>query len=289
MNRGDSSAPGFDALTSGIVVVACSYSIAPDLMKDKLRAMAGRCGVTFSGVVVSNRQGSDGHSDSNWDVLPGSNRTHDFSAYVEGLAHLERVRNGDGLPRVIVFVNDSLFENHQPTENFRALLRQLPLLGQVETPTIAGKVDRYATICHVNPWSNLGLYVSTYCFALNFAALPVLRGIDKLAEADGLGDHVFMTSPQWGHALSPQFRELLLAFLVYGPPAFRWSGLEHYEIGDRLLSVKARCIYFEHRLSGEIGRLGCILPTNLRKVDRLRLDLAERLARFARCIGMESV
>jgi hypothetical protein len=159
----------------------------------------------------------------------------------------------------------------------------------MQVPAITGKTDRYATICHANPWSGLSLYVSTYCFGLNRAALPILATLDELANAD-LGDLVSalsITSPAWGAGMSPSFREFIRTFLVYGHPDFRWPGLGRYASGDSLLLVKARCIYLEHRLSGEIGLHGCILPTNLRLAERVRLYLSERLASFMRRFGLE--
>lgn len=274
------------ARTDQLLVVACSYSLPPSELLLRLRALARCCGVLLTGVIVANRPESKGQGDADWSVIKGSNRTHDFSAYAEGLAYL--LTNGLE-PTCVLFINDSLFESHYPSANLRALVWQLPLLSQVQVPAMAGKVDHYSTICHTNPWSGLSLYVSTYCFALNSSALPVLAKLDELANADlgSVASGVSLSSSAWGSGISPSFREFVRTFLVYGHPDFRWPGLGRYETGDGLLAIKARCIYLEHRLSGEIGLHGCILPTNLRFVQRVRLYLSERLATIMRLFGLE--
>lgn len=275
-----------DVRTQRLSVVACSFALSPSELRLCLQVLARRCGVLLGGVIVSNRPNSAAQGDAEWSVINGSNRVHDFSAYAEGLAYLR----SNGLESAcVLFINDSLFESHHPSANLHALVRQLPALSQVQVPAIAGKIDRYATICHANPWSGLSLYVSTYCFGLNTAALPVLAMLDELASVD-LGDvasGLSLTSPDWGTGMSPSFREFVRTFLVYGHPDFCWPGLGRYAPDDSLLAVKARCIYLEHRLSGEIGRYGCILPINLRLAERLRLYLSERLANFMRRFGLE--
>lgn len=274
------------AVADRLVVVACCYALTPAAMCSRLHALARRCRVSMHGVIVANRAGTVDHGDTEWAVIAGSNRVYDFSAYAEGLAYL-RANSVD--PACLVFINDSLFQSHHPSANLHALIRQLPLLGKIEAPAIAGKADRYATVCHANPWSGLGLYVSTYCFGLNRPALPILAGLDELVAMD-LGEAVpeeGIAAPDWGTGLSVSFREFIRAFLIYGHADFRWPGLGRYVPGDHLLAVKARCICLEHRLSGEIGRLGCILPTNQRRITRLLLDWRERMASWMRRIGWE--
>lgn len=259
-----------------IWVVACSYSIAPDDLKTRLARLGHSLGVVFRGVIVANKQGLSASVDRDWAIVKGSNATHDFSAYAEGLGHL--VASQPAAPSEVVFLNDSLFESHHPASNLRAVLHHLPLVRQIKVPAISGKTDRYSTVCHCNPWSGLTIYVSTYCFALNRAAFPMLIGLQSLADVDGLTDDRPIESPEWGNGMRPNFREFLRAFVGYAHTSFKWPGLDRYAVRDQLVSVKARCIYLEHRLSGEIGRDGCIVPVNARRVDRLRLYFAEKVA-----------
>jgi hypothetical protein len=258
-------------------VIACCYNLTPQEFCARLDRVASSLGVHFAGVVVVNRPGAVLQSLGAWNIVQGSNQTHDFSAYVEGLQHV----NIGEVP-ALLFVNDSVFEWHHGFENVRAVIEHMPLVEQIQVAAIAGRTDRYATVCHQNPWSGLAVYVSSYCFALNGPALPVLQGLQAQAQEDGLQAHLSIDSAQWGAGLPPNFREFIRAFTCYGHASFTWSGLNRYHIGDELLATKARCIYMEHRLSGEIGRDGCIIPVNARKWDRMRLYVAEKWAGFLR-------
>lgn len=263
-------------MSQTVTVVACCYNLNPTDVRTRLADMAAQLGVQFSGVIVANRPGSDVVGDHQWSVVQGSNAAHDFSGYTEGLLQLQATHAS--CLNAVVFLNDSVFEHHHARSNLRAVLQQLPLIGQIQVAAIAGKTDRYAMLCHSNPWSGLALYVSTFCFALNKPGLDTLLGLHAQAAADGLDDDLPISSPEWAARMPANFREYVRAFISYGHSSFSWPGLRRYDIADRLIAVKARCIYLEHRLSGEIGRQGCIVPINLRKQDRLRLYIAEKLA-----------
>ena len=265
-----------------IVTVACCYNLDVDKFCARLDRAATKLGVRFVGVVVANRAGATRSGRSGWIVIQGSNSTHDFSAYTEGLQQL-RASACEDLHSVL-FVNDSVFESHHATENLRAVITHLPLVRQIQVAAIAGKVDHYATVCHCNPWSGLSLYVSSYCFALNSPAQDILLGLQSLAMADGLVDDLPLNAPEWGSGMPANFREFLRAFISYGHASFTWPGVKRYSMGERLLAVKARCIYLEHRLSGEIGKHGCIVPVNIHKMDSLRLYLAEKWAALWRAV-----
>lgn len=265
-----------------IAVVACCYNLEPEDFCARLDKVASTLGVRFVGVVVANRLGAVLRRTRDWIVIRGSNTTHDFSGYSEGLRQLRDTK--DKCPKDVLFVNDSVFERHHARENLRAVLQHLPLVNQIQVAAIAGKVDHYATVCHCNPWSGLSLYVSSYCFALNQPALDILSGLQAQAEEDGLQDDLALSAPEWGAGMPANFREFIRAFTSYGHTSFTWPGLARYRIDDRLLTIKARCIYLEHRLSGEIGKHGCIVPVNARKLDSLRLYLAEKLAGLQRAV-----
>lgn len=270
-----------------LTVVACSYTVSPFALVIELEKLSKKLGFAMKGVVVSNGatdivDESIGGAENNWFLIKGSNRVHDFSAYAEGLEYLQ---NSEKCGDAVIFLNDSLFETHHAGQNMRALCRQLETLRKIRIPAISGKCDKYFTICYKNPWSDIGIYVSTYCFALNQAALPILNALDEYAIRDLGSAARSVLDDSWGVGLSLNFRELLRCFLEYGSPDFIWKGVSQYKPNEDLIMAKARCIYSEHRLSGEIGRVGCILPTNSRRIDRFRLELYERAARLMRRLG----
>ena len=265
-----------------LTVVACSYAIAPSVLAQKLEKLSAKLGVPMGGVIVCNGSVdliacSHGRAMENWSLIKGSNRVHDFSAYAEGLKYLE---DADECGDLVIFINDSLFETHHAGQNMSALLRQAETLRKIRAPAISGKCDSYFTICHQNPWSGIGVYVSTYCFALNRAALPILHSLDEYATKDLGCTAVSVLDDTWGQGLAVNFRELLRCFLKYGSKDFSWKKKAEYKIDEALILSKARCIYSEHRLSGEIGRVGCILPTNHGKLVKIRFWVFEKSKQY---------
>lgn len=265
-------------------VVACCYSCDPTTFLEKVRTVFSRLGHSASGVVVDNRGGSPESRDPLWDILPGDNADLDFSAYFQGLDFL-KAKHGQELG-VVIFINDSLFLRHNPLANLQRIVGLTSLLAEMKAPAITGKADSYQTICLRNPWSGLNSYVSTYCFALNNGAQSILGRLRALAEADGLYDTSGNFSTNWGSPLNPAFRELLLANIHYSASPYRWHSISKHQNNAPLLQKKVRCIYYEHRLSGEIGLNGCIVPINAGPRARISVYVAEFIARVkARFFG----
>lgn len=265
---------------SDIAVVVCSYSISPLALKNRLVRLGKRLGVKFHGVMVANGPHEADMDDPRWSVLHGSNADLDFSAYAQGAQYW--LDKKGPLPRTVLFLNDSLFTSHSAAANLRATLRLLGLLGNIQLPALVGKTDRYTTICHRNPWSSLDFYVSTYCFALNPAALMTLLQLEKLAAVDDLGHDIDTHAPEWGHRLQPAFREFLRANISYTNSPYAWHNLHQHVNNKHLLRKKARCIYFEHRFSGELGLNGLILPINAGPRAKISLLFSEFFSRLFR-------
>lgn len=258
-----------------IKVVACTYSMPASVMRRRLEVLARQLGTSFEGVIVDNR-GRDLPPDSSaWAHITGSNVDLDFSAYVEGLDVL--VGTGEPEPREILFLNDSLLTGHASLTNLREVVGYAELVGQINVPAMCGKTDGYWIMCYRNPWSDLPFYVASYCFVLNRAAFGILRSMPHMADADGLGRDLAIRDPGWATGLQQAFREYIRAFMLYRHPAFCWPGLDKYAIDDKLLSIKARGIYFEHRLSGAVGRAGCLISINSHGLTKWRVHLAEKL------------
>lgn len=263
-----------------IAVVACSYTIDPLAFKTRLVRLGKRFGVKLHGVIVANGPHGSDMNDPRWSVIHGTNEDLDFSAFVQGAEYW--INSKGQTPQSFLFVNDSLFTSHSATANLRATFRLFPLLGDIQLPALVGKVDRYMTICHNNPWGGQDFYVSTYCFALNYAALATLLNLPKWADTDGLGHDIDVHVPDWGSGLQPAFRELLRANILYPTSPYAWPSFSRHIGNDSLLRRKARCIYFEHRLSGQLAKEGCILPTNVGPRSYVRLYLWEVFSRLSR-------
>lgn len=255
-------------------VVACCFVFTAQQLRAALVRLAERLGVHFCGVVVDNQLRELPSDDEDWAFILGSNRDHDFSAYVEGLRHGQSTLAAD----VVLFLNDSLFTNRGAYVNAREVLSYRDLLRQLQVPSMCGRTDRYSTLCFRNPWSQLPIYVPSYCFLLNRQAFAVLLQLPKHAEDDGLQPNLAVSDVAWGQRLPANFREFIRAFVQYRHPAFAWPGWQRYAVDERLVAIKARCIYFEHRLSGEIAREGCLVATNARLLPRCQIYLAEKWA-----------
>jgi hypothetical protein len=257
--------------SNDVHVVACCYSFTAQELRVALIQLALKLKIRFVGVIVDNKRRELPADDGDWIFIHGSNSDHDFSAYLEGLSR------STALTEVILFLNDSLFISRGAFVNLRELMYYKNLLAQLQVPAICGRTDRYTMLCHRNVWSHLPMYVSSYGFMLNRFAFATLLALPSYADTDGVRRDLDVSHKNWGANLPANFREFIRAFIQYGHPAFAWPGLRRYAVDERLFAIKARCIYFEHRLSGEISRDGCLISTNTRLIPRWRIYLAEKL------------
>ena len=264
-----------------IVIVACSFRLLPEDMLNRLRRLIGsRSGIV--GYIVCAAARSERVLAPGWTLLSTDKQDFDFSAYLTGA---ELVRKVHVKSRAIIFLNDTLFTNHAAAANFTALWRQVGLVKSLELPAMAGKADLYTTVCLRSPWSGLDRYVTTFCFMLNRPALTLMLELRAMAEHDGVKLDGHLEDPLWGARLPPAFRQFLKANLVYRESPYLWYRLREASFTQKQLSSKARTIYFEHRLSGAIGDVGCIVPTNAGPRWATYLNLQERWSRVLRKLG----
>lgn len=267
-----------------IQVVACSFRIDPEAFARRLSSLLDKFRVAHAGVIASSVITENRAFDERWTTLNVPNDDLDFSAYFAGARLLSETYKSE----VTLFVNDTLFTNHAAHANLRAVLRLLPLMDQVPIPAISGKCDSYTTVCLRNPWSGLTKYVSTYCFLLNGPGLRTFLTLPTLAESDGVTLHGDVESPMWGRNLPAAFREFIRANLVYRESPYLWYRFNENKLNQRIILSKARCIYFEHRLSGVIGTTGCLLPSNAGPRWEAYLSLHEMVRRLQRKLFMSS-
>lgn len=265
-----------------IAIVVCCYNrSATDVLK-RIRWLLINQPVSVKGFVVSSRHTHEFDLGDDWTGLPCDNLDFDFSAYLAGAEAV--VARGFG-NRPVLFLNDTLFSEHASVANFRAIWRQLGLIDELELPAIAGKADAYTTVCLQNPWSKLPLYVSTFCFLLNPPALEILRRLREFAHADDVTHEHDVNEPGWGARLPCTFRQFIKSALVYRHSAYLWYRLRHATYTPAQIRSKARCIYFEHRLSGAVAEAGCIVPSNAGPCWGLYIAFHERIFRLRRRLG----
>jgi len=264
-----------------VVAVAVCYHMKPAPFIDRLQALAAGAGRRLQGVVVNNQpEHATPTQSGDLDVVQGTNRHLDFSGYFEGLQHLRAVSQAE--TGNVLFVNDSLLTAHASTTIFRRVLALDGLLQQLEVPAGAGKLDPYRSICLRNPWSGHGSYLSTFCFLLNGPAQPILRRLATDAEADGVLAEAPLEDPAWGAGLDAVTREYIRAHLVYTRSPYRWRAAAAAD--PELIRRKARCVYFEHRLSGSLGLEGALVPINAGPRSRAFVASSETGARLLRAL-----
>lgn len=251
--------------TKSLTTVVCSYAMSPAEIAATLADYSRRLGVHFHGAIIANGRHDLTGVGPDWVAKKGSNSELDFSAYQEGIETLGLTRESSS--GVVLFINDSAFQKHHAFYIVRSLMPYLDPVADCVVPAMAGKADLYDNICYRSPWSGLPVYLSTFCFLLNRPALPVIASVLEYVEAD-LGEKTIdLDDPAWGHGLETAFRIYLRCHLTYYGMSNTWYQLFEKRDNRRLISQKARAVYYEHRLSGEIGAKGVlfnIYPT-LRK------------------------
>jgi hypothetical protein len=242
-----------------VVIVACSFRLSSKNMQARLKKLTNKYKCSSPVFIISSQAQKEQDMGNGWTLLPADNIDFDFSAYFVG-AEAVLTRHPDA--KAVLFINDTLFTNHAAEANFKAVWRHVGLIQEIEIPAIAGKADRYTTICLKNPWSGLDSYISTFCFLLNIQGLEIMGQLRIEAAKDDITFEHSLKSSAWGARLPSAFRQFLKANLLYRSSPYLWYRLRNNIYTDDKLLSKSRTIYFEHRISGEIGRLGCLVPSN---------------------------
>lgn len=260
------------------VVVCCFQMNAADVKRKMQHLLSGKA-VRVRGFVVSSKHETDFDLLDDWTALSCDNIDLDFSAYFRGA---DAIIQQGLIDCPVLFLNDTLFTQHSAYVNFAAVWRQFCLIKQLDIPAIVGKADRYTTICMNNPWGGQLVYITTFCFLLNAKALPLFQSLQRLAQNEGLDPRYQINAFGWGERVPITMREFIKAALIYDGSPYLWYRLKKSTYDIRHLTNKARCIYYEHRLSGLISKEGCILPSNAGPRWAAILTLGEWLARLTR-------
>ena len=261
-----------------IYIIACSYNVHPAELVRKIERYFNSDEYFLQGYVASTRDHGNVFLKDGWEHAYVDNDDYDFSAYFSGAKWAEdKKKNG-----VFIFLNDTLFRDHSPGVNLRGLLRLAPLIRSVDIPVISGKCDKYWSICLSNPWSGVDRYVSTYCFAVNGLGVEKIKTLRKLAEEDGLCNNLPIEDGSWGVGLLRAFRAFLRAHLHFEGSPYRWYRFNSGCYNAEQVAVKARCVYYEHRLSGEIARDGGLIPINDGNINKLKIHAVEKIIKILR-------
>ena len=125
-------------------------------------------------------------------------------------------------------------------------------------------------------------YVSTFCFLATPEAIRVLIACyDSIDSVIGIAETP-IESPDWGVGLAMQFREFLRSHVTQENMPSAWYQAAQYRNNPEMVRKKARCVYLEHRLSGEIGREGLIFSVYPTPRGQLTFLWAERIAKARR-------
>jgi hypothetical protein len=259
-----------------VLTIVCCYRQTPARVAATLARLGREAGSDFGGVIVDNASAAIDGQIPGWRVVAGSNDLMDFSGYCEGLAALGP-REG-----TVLVLNDTLFTDHNAGFMIERLLRYRDFIAACDVPAIAGKVDHYSSVCFANPWSGADAYVSSFAFLLSAAALSILPRL--YAEVDQvMGDPALaIGDPGWAPGLDPQFRAYLRLHLLTDFDPLSWYRLKAGAVAADMLARKARCVYLEHRLSGEIVRQGVIVSLFPRGRDKIAFRSRDRWAQLMR-------
>lgn len=263
-----------------VTTIVCSYRLSPTDIARLLASYGRRLGIRFQGVIIANAPHDLSGISGEWVAKKGSNAEHEFSAYMEGIESLTLAPQP--VSGSVLFINDTTFQSHNGFEIVRNLMPYLDPVTDCAVPAIAGKADFYDNICYRSPWSGLPIYVSSFCFLLNRAALPAIPRILADANAE-LGDRTIdLNDPSWGHGLNTAFRIYVRCHLTYPGIWNSWYKLIESRKNRSLIIQKARSVYFEHRLSGEVGKEGVVFNIYPSPMKRLCFFVREQQAKIKR-------
>lgn len=244
-------------MKNNLFIVVCSFNVEPKLIIKRLEKIFNN--YIYNGVIICNKKSNVISDIPNWNIIEGSNDFFDFSAYFEGV---EFLNNKFVIDSNILFLNDSLFLKHDFKYSINQILKANLGISDIITPSLVGFRSYYSSICLFNPWSKIDVFIPTYIFTINHAALNLFISLKSKAKIENIfTDNI----NEWSHKIPYQFKIFLHSYIFNNYFNNSWDGTKKYLLNTQDLYKKARCVYFEHKLSGEIGLHGNFIFPNVGK------------------------
>ena len=244
-------------LNHDLIIIVCCYYVDVDKITNIMNKYLEREELKFIGIVVDNKkQHQNIYQHKSWTVINGSNEINEFSAYQEGMSHARTF--GVNMKTPMMIINDSLFTKHCYGYLIKEFIKNITILNFFEEPLMIGMKSYYSSICLTNPWSNTTSFIPSYIFLINYRALELFETLPDYALKDGI---MFNEKKYFGKDLKMQFLSLIT---YHSLKANERSTQKTTNMIDNDLEIlkKARCIYFEHRLTGLIGENGILFYLN---------------------------
>ncbi|HAX3822981.1 TPA: sugar polymerase [Escherichia coli] len=264
-----------------LCIVACSYTLKPELIINKLHAYLSDYELT--GVVISNNHTVEQFKTNEFYIEAGTNSLFEFSAYKEGIDFLEdKLSPQSGIP--ILVLNDTLFLKHNAKYILRKIVSYYSTIERAELPAIAGRLDPYNNICYNNPWNAMHGYISSFCMLINQKAAKIIVSCYNELSNYFSNNDLDISQPGWGIQIESRLREFIRSHLIDIHTDTVWYQAKLLHNDKKRINIKAKCVFMEHFISGKIGESGIVIsifPTWKGKVLNF---LNEQLSKVKRII-----
>jgi hypothetical protein len=246
-----------DKSSYDLIIIVCCYYVGVDKIANIMNKYLKRDGLKFIGIIVDNKtQDRNLNVHKDWTVINGSNEINEFSAYQEGVSHARKL--GVNMKTPMMIINDSLFTKHSYGYLLKDFIKNKAILKYFDGPSMIGMKSYYSSICLTNPWSNTISFIPSYIFLINYRALELFETLPDCALKDGI---MFNEKKYFGKGLQEQFLSLITYHSIKANERSAKKITNMIE-NDLQILKKARCIYFEHRLTGLIGENGILFYIN---------------------------
>jgi hypothetical protein len=245
-----------------MIIIFVTYSLHPNIIRKNLRVKLSKFQLQPEKIIVVNNNISfDNFEDDDlFTCISGSNSFLDISGYYEGLISSELESNGNYL-----LINDTIFTSHYSNLYFSKIKSVDKFLGTISIPGISGLLANYKGIYFANPISNLNFYMPTFFLIIN------RKSVDIFIE-------IYNKFPELNLNIEPLSTFINLHLYE---PGFSHNIVKKISNWDSsLIEKKRNAIFFESIYTGEIGKIGALIPLNSKLKDLVLFYLLDRLKKY---------